>query len=615
MKESITINYFSGLNAGKSPIDIAYPDSPYGGRNTPISNMQLLADGGITTRNPWRFFASAATSKAIDGMGVFSPSGTERLVVAAGGNLYQTTGQTAPTALTLIASALGIWTSGVEVNMVAARNYIFMSNGNVLPYKFDGTDFTRAGVSATTQALSIACGAAGVLTGTYTYKYAGFNSASVEGDIGTISNSIVNVAGRNTVSNIPTAPASFGINSWKIYRNTAGVTTTYWLVTSVTNGVTSFTDNNTDASLVTLAPTDNATPPYMTGMIAVMSRIFGFTANSSNLWYSNIRDPETFKSTNYIEINLGDGNNITALTEVDGGLLVHKNSSSGFGSLYYVFMPTATDTDWIVTRLDTTRSSVAKNSAIKFMDRALIVDLKGFYASRLVGGNDIQTEDIGEIIKSKIPTSAQTTSFAIDFDGKIYVYNKDRLQFLVYAYKYLGSRKGSLWTVISTGGGANFSLNNAVKYAGRILGGSSSADGQTYTVDSDYNGTSFVDYNGATNYAIVPKYSTAYLYGPEKYALNKKTWRCAFFYFHISNDIVGSVPIDVVAYDENSNLILTTTITPAYDGTELVDTFKLQINAVSRMISFGFSSTMVAANSSIRPIRIELYYNLLSTRQ
>jgi len=375
--------------------------------------------------------ATIEASAPVDGIKEFiKDQDTKSLIVAHNGTVWSLSGTTFQT----IASSQGVFTASVSVDMNQFKDILVVSNGSIKPYKYNGTEFTQAGVSSTTQTLSIATDGAGTLTGTYEYKYAGVNSNLVEGDVGVISASFTAAAEAINVSNIPTSPVSLGVESYNIYRNTAAASGLFLRVTNVTNGTTSFVDNNSDSTLLTAAPTDNETPPFFVKTIVFQNRLWGFTEDSPRLYFSNIDDPETFPSTNFLNVGEGDGTVIKSIIALDNGISIHKNTDNGDGFAFFVFMPTTDPTDWFLQKTDSGYGAVSAESIVAFDRSVGFLNKNGFFAfSRSSAGTNLNLSNIGEAISQSnsiglglfglddIKTSSAFNATGIVFQRKIYL--------------------------------------------------------------------------------------------------------------------------------------------------------------------------------------------------
>lgn len=272
-------------------------------------------------------------------------TGAETMVAFAGGTAWQL----ATTTFSTIASAQSVFTAGVRIGTAQYQNHMFVGNGYVTPYKWNGTDFTRHGVPAASGAVSVASASTstGVLTGEYRYKVAYVNSAAAIGDVGSATATITFASAKGILTVIPTAPQSHGVNSRRVYRTEAGGSTWKLLTTLSDNTTTTYVDNTADASLGTNAPTDNGEPPVYSVAVYHQNRLFvNDAANPNYVWYSELFEPFTFASTNFLPIGDASFDLVKGLEVHDNGVVVLCERTP-----HMIIMPSADPTEWGTVRL------------------------------------------------------------------------------------------------------------------------------------------------------------------------------------------------------------------------------------------------------------------------
>ena len=84
-------------------------------------------------------------------------AGAETMIAFANGTAYSLAG----TSFTTIGSAQSVFTAGQRVAGTQFQNHLFMGNGGVIPYKYNGTDFTRHGVFPPTKTMKAASAGTG----------------------------------------------------------------------------------------------------------------------------------------------------------------------------------------------------------------------------------------------------------------------------------------------------------------------------------------------------------------------------------------------------------------------------------------------------------------------
>lgn len=311
-----------------------------------------FSNGAVATREgSAKLNTTAVGTYVCDGLYTRrSNTGAETMVAWFGGTMWQL----AATTFSTIGSAQSVFTAGVRVGAAQAENYIFFGNGNVRPYKYNGTDFTRHGVYPPTSAnigASAAFGAASAATGaalasgsSYTYKLTFRNTALVESDLGDAKTFVVtaNSMGNIALTSLPVAPQSFGVGARIIYRTVAGGSTFKKVATLSDNTTTTYDDGVTDANLGATAPTDNGVPPLYSTIFYHQGRLFmNDTASPNYIWYTELNQPYTVASTNFIRIS-------DNATDIVKGFGVYDNSLVVFceRSIWFIYMPDQDDANW-----------------------------------------------------------------------------------------------------------------------------------------------------------------------------------------------------------------------------------------------------------------------------
>lgn len=329
-----------GLNTKFDRTIIADNESP-DARNVVFSNGSVATRDGFSKVN-----SNAIGSFVIDGLYTrHNNSGGQTMVAFAGGSAWTLAGATFST----IPSAQSVFTAGVRVVGVEYQQHLFIGNGGVIPYKYNGTDFTRHGVYPPTSTMTVATSSAGVLTGDYNYKVVYVNSQSVESDVSPVTVTHTAAATRVLLTAIPTAPQSFGVASRRIYRTAAGGTTFKRLATIADNSTTSYEDNIADASLGVNAPTDNGVPPMYSVAVYHRDRIFcNDPANPNYVWYSDLQEPYTFGAANFVPFGDNTLNIVRALAVNGENIAVF-----GDNSIELIYMPDTDDANWLSIRVET----------------------------------------------------------------------------------------------------------------------------------------------------------------------------------------------------------------------------------------------------------------------
>lgn len=132
------------------------------------------------------------------------------------------------------------------------RGNTYLCNGIDRPLVWDGRSSSARlwGIDAATTAPTVGVGAAGVLTGDYYYHYAWVNS-----ETGVVSNPSVRssvltlTSDKGSISGVPGSNSDPQVTHWRLFRNTAGQTTAFYKVADIAIGTTTYTDNESDATI------------------------------------------------------------------------------------------------------------------------------------------------------------------------------------------------------------------------------------------------------------------------------------------------------------------------------------------------------------------------------
>lgn len=300
-----------------------------------------FSNGAVGTRLGTQKLNTAAVGSFVcDGLYTReNNTGAETMVAFYGGSGWTLAG----TSFSTLASAQSVFTAGIRVAAAQYQGHMFVGNGGVIPYKYNGTDFTRHGVYPATSTMTAATAPTGVaLTGSYSYKMTYVNSQSVEGDVNPVSNTLSVTTQDIRLTNIPTAPQSFGVASRRLYRTTNAGTSYKRVATIADNTTTTYDDAIADGALGATAPTDNGVPPKYSAIIYHQNRMFMNDPSSPNyVWYSNLNEPYTVASTNFQRV----GDNTTDIVK---GFAVDNNNLIVFGerSVTIGFMDSTDPTAW-----------------------------------------------------------------------------------------------------------------------------------------------------------------------------------------------------------------------------------------------------------------------------
>ncbi len=307
----------------------------------------VFSNGAVGTRDGFSRVNAVAIGNSFVCDGLYTRHtnlGTQTMIAFAGGSAWALTGTST---FTTIGSAQSVFTAGVRVGAAEYQQHIFVGNGGVIPYKYNGTDWTRHGAYPPTVTSTVSTGAAGALTGDYQYKVTYVNTQSVESDVGPVTATHTAAASKISMVSLPTAQQSFGVNARRIYRTAAGGST-FKLVTTISdNTTTTFLDNVADSALGTNAPTDNGVPPNYAFIVYHRDRLFcNDPSNPNFLVYSDLEEPFTFGAANFRRFG-DNADNLLRAIAVDGENIV----MFGDQGIEIVYMPDTDDTNWVEVRV------------------------------------------------------------------------------------------------------------------------------------------------------------------------------------------------------------------------------------------------------------------------
>ena len=626
-KHVVEISIFDGgLNTKADELMVAANQSPS------LRNVIFDDYGAIKNRNGWNTHNStsmrASGQHAVNKLFSYRPSTmSAQLMALCGGTLFVKTG--ANTAFNTVHSSQDIGVTNEPQDMVQFQDILFLSDRND-PYKFNGNEFTRWGISATSQPLSCNCDAAGGnLNGTYVYTYWGVNSYSAEGDYGAFGGLSV-TSGTVRVSNIPTAPVSHGINTWKIGRTTAGAAGVYWYVTDVANGTTSFTDNLADSSLVTLAPTDQGYPRKFSILLVYANRIWGVVAGESLLWYSSINEPEEFPSTNFIRVGYGDGLQISSIASFSGSIVISKADFKGRTAVYNLFIGDSAEVSdpegWYLKLVSNFGGSEAHHATTAYSNYLMMYNRDGAFAYNGVGISPVGADSargafLADAISENISPDllpSTTASQAVTRDAASIVWkNKVWLSIdtfgedlnsgehnAIYQFDYArisnSDRKGGAWTRFDVSDNTKPNLKSFAVHENRLYGGGS----EKYAANSGY--VYELDTAALETAGHTAQYMTAHLHGKAEHESYHKDFRFAF----ITAKGSGTLTVGWAADGNKSSTLTTESVTLISSVTR----HKVNLGRVSgKRIFFDFRSTLTGSQN-FTVSKLELVYTLRGLR-
>jgi hypothetical protein len=470
---------------------------------SPSCQNVVFDNGGVETRQGvTKLNTTAVGSFVFDGLYTRRADDlSETMCAFAGGHMFTL----ATTTFVTVPSAQSVFTAGVRVGATQYENHLFIGNGGVIPYKYNGTDFTRHGVyppTATATAASAATGAALASGASYTYKFTYVNSMSVESDVGPATTFVVtaNSMGNIALANIPVAPQSWGVSSRRIYRTENGGSTFKRLATIANNTTTTYDDGIADASLGTTAPTDNGVPPKYSICIYHQNRLFvNDPANPNYVWYSDLAEPYTFGSTNFIKVGDSSSDLVKGFGIFDNSVVVYCERS-----IQMIYMPSTDETTWQAIKIKSAYGSKSPHGIVQIGNRQLFPAMQNdkFVGFGMVEGDSVQPSatlltvstagsdlvsdriepDMFSVVETYVPNIS-----GMVFKNKAYLAvtygsgatTNNRIYVMDFSASNLRKSQKESWVPWTGLSAAQFTI-----YGGNLYYGSSSANGFVYKMES-----------------------------------------------------------------------------------------------------------------------------------
>lgn len=460
----------------------------------------------------------------------------------------------------IVPDSSGVFSYTQPVFSSIFKDKLFLSDGESASYKYDGSTFTKWGVDAPTSGcIAIVSTIDGNPSGTYKYAVLGVNANGAMGNYGPFSTPITVNGKMITVNNIPIFDAITGVTSVYILRNKNDAPDLMYIIGEVVNGVTTFNDNFSDDDLIDEAPTNNGRPESFISHIVLKGVMFGIKKDSSNLYFSNVEEPETWNTNNFLKINNGDGLYCTGLTILADSLIISKNKEGGAGTIYMLYMPDSDHhIDWNLQKIDSWTGGQAPKAMVPFANNVMMLNRFGIWDMNNPSVGSIKPDPISfniEPMFSNLEQKALKLSTATSWKNKLYVsvpygsgtLNNNRI--LIYDYvkgRSDENRFNGQWSYMPEVYINDFTIHENNLYAG------DSISGVVYQMDTGYN------YNLSP---IQSSYKSAPIYGSKGDEGYIKVWRKAWFL--VEN--VGDWNLNVYSYtdlrkDTITDNIITTTV-------------------------------------------------------
>ena len=446
-------------------------------------------------------------------------SGAETMVAFHGGKLRTWDTNT----FTTVPSAVSVFTAGIRVAATQYRDCIFFGNGGQIPYKYNGTDFTRHGVYPPTNTASyVSVGATGTMpAGDKSYKITFLNSYSAESDLSTaVTLTGLSISAVVSITSIPLAPQSWGVGSRRIYRSSGS---TYVLIGTISdNTTTTFTDG-VGITPSSNAPTDNGVPPKFSVCIYHQNRLFVNDAvNPNYVWYSNLGEPFTFASTNFFKVGDASSDLVKGFAVFDDALVVFCENSQWIN-----YMSSTDAADWRQVKVRSSYGSKSPFSPFLYNNKICFGATQNskFVGFAAIDGNSVEPSATlltisaagSELLSDRIEpdifdiTEAYIGNIsAMVFKNKAYITTtsgalqttNNRIFLFDFSISNLSKNQKFSWSPITGLNAAQFTILNGTLYYG-----SSTTDGYVYQMEySTYSdeGTAINSYFWTKEFSGLP---------------------------------------------------------------------------------------------------------------
>lgn len=609
-KYSVTINRFDGgLNTKVTSLQGDANESP------DLQNVVFDYLGAVETRNGYRLLNSAQV-----GIGNTEPpfavdllhsyrSNTGSELLTARYSLFKGTD------FDIVTESTGVFSAGIRVHAVNNLDYAFLSNGTA-KYKYNGTDFTIWGVpNATTAAVSSIVSGNSTLAGVtgvtdYAYRFAYINSTNVESPASPVKTFTVSGTCSPVNLSFNSIATSAGVNYISIYRND-------FLLNVVTASVGICSDTHQTLTVARDQAIIDSRPPNIDIFLYHDGYMFGAIANSTDLYYSGINNPESWDPEDYIRVGNDDGYTIRALAIYNNGLIIAKDDGYGNGNVYVLYMPDSNPENWSLELLDLSYGSISPKAICRFGTFLMMLNKNGIYDLSSVSMGIIDSAPISWKIEPDIKTFVATyldKTVALTYKNKLWIsvpYLSGSENNRVYQYDFVRGKDQT-----TAGAWSRFvglSIKDMCIHQGALY--STDYDGYVYELDTGYND------NGV---AIDSYYKTMHIYGIDKHKENMKVWR----YIYVTVETSGAWYLDVSYLGDFAS---------TYEGSSLVSldgggsswgtavwgistwgsakqqkVVKIPIHIVAKAIQLRFRT--YGLNEHFKVYSVTLHYNLRGAR-
>lgn len=319
-----------------------------------IRNFTYDTYGALKIRKGFgKVYQTSIGSNPIKSMGGYYKTGSDRETIATSTtHIYKYVSATQS-----YSSIKDSLTTGLKFGMHQFMDHYYMGNGDDDIQIYNGTTVWDSGYTIPATGVTAAEGAAGVLANeTYQYKVTYYYADGESNSNATATSIKPTVNHKVNLSAIPTGGT--GTVSRKLYR-TEGDDVTFKLLTTINDNTTTvYVDNIPDSGLGADLDIDNFSVAACQYIVNHKSRLWcaGDSDNPSRVYYSKTLHPESFPVTNYWDIGLDDGDEITGITVNLGALVIFKKYSTW---VITGDVPTGTTADMILENVNPTIGCVS----------------------------------------------------------------------------------------------------------------------------------------------------------------------------------------------------------------------------------------------------------------
>lgn len=213
------------------------------------------------------------------------------------------------------------------------QNKLIAVNGIEANQKYDGADVPRGlSLEAPGASPGVAVGAAGLLTGTFQYRVAFRNTRDGTESLASVASATVSPSSQKVeLTAIPVSDDP-QVDQRRIYRLDNGATVYRYLADVDDNTTTTYSDNTADGLATTPVSDAKGFAPKARHCAVYGNRLWiaNLETNPSGLMYSEADQEYAFPATNLYTVDRGDGDEITGIKAVFGGLVIWKQRSIHF---------------------------------------------------------------------------------------------------------------------------------------------------------------------------------------------------------------------------------------------------------------------------------------------